>query len=111
MDMTRFLSLNLYWKKVTRGVNQIGYEPCDEEWQQYAAQTLEEHKDADNDDTEYDTADKTVECNLFAFHNALFFVFVNDRFPFGRLGWLADSTLGIAVHTLRFPPAVLVCRS
>ena len=69
------------------------------------------HLDADNNDTEYDTADKTVEFNLFAFHNALFFVFVNDRFPVGRLGWLADSTLGIAVHTLRFPPAVLVCRS
>ena len=73
MDMTRFLSLNLYWKK-DQGVYQIGNEPCDEEWQQYAAQTLEEHKDADNDDTEYDTSDKTVECNLFTFHNALFLV-------------------------------------
>ena len=35
----------------------------------------------------------------------------HDRFPFGRLGWLADSTPGIEVRTLRFPPAVLVCRS
>jgi hypothetical protein len=48
----------------------VGDEPCQEERQQDAAQSVEQHNDAHYDDDSHQATDKTVESNLLLLHNS-----------------------------------------
>ena len=54
-------------------VEQIGHEPCDEEWQQHTAEVVHEQENGKNEQTDACPTDKTVECDFFL-HRCRWFV-------------------------------------
>lgn len=86
-------------------IHQVGDEPGDEEGQQHAAQTLQEHQRADDDNPDDDASDEAVEGDFLAFHDEgclwvvrlqrLQVAFAAQRFVFGGL---AQQHLLVVLH-------------
>ena len=87
------------------GVEQIGYEPCDEEWQQCGAEVVDDKQDTNDEQSDECPTYESVECDFLLKH---FVGFIDLRF---RRGWPADSRFGKGVRIPVSRRVARACRS